>query len=166
MWLRENGCPRLLWARENGCRWDAACCAAAAAGGHLEGEPPASKTQFASIRPRKYQKSQMLTRPLAPPVLMWARENGCPWNKHTSMKAAEGGHLELLKWAREQEPPCPWDEWTTAAAATGGRLEVLQWLRAQCPPCPWSSKTVVNAEKEGHLDILQWAQEHGCRNDN
>ncbi len=38
---------------------------------------------------------------------------------------ADGGHLEVLQWARSQE--CPWNEWTCQYAARGGHLEVLQW---------------------------------------
>ena len=47
--------------------------------------------------------------------------------------AAEGGHLDVLKWVRSQDPPCPWDEGTCQEAAEGGHLEVLKWLRAQNP---------------------------------
>ena len=46
--------------------------------------------------------------------------------------AAEGGHLEVLKWLRAEG--CPWDEWACAWALRGGHLEVLEWLRAAgCP---------------------------------
>jgi hypothetical protein len=38
-------------------------------------------------------------------VLKWARENGCPWDEDDVRVAAEGGHLETLKWARENELP-------------------------------------------------------------
>jgi hypothetical protein len=48
-------------------------------------------------------------------TLKWARENGCPWNEQTCAYAAEGGHLEMLKWARENG--CPWDEDTCEYAA-------------------------------------------------
>jgi hypothetical protein len=41
-------------------------------------------------------------------VLKWARENGCPWDEKTCAHAARGGHLKVLKWARENG--CPWDE--------------------------------------------------------
>jgi hypothetical protein len=34
-------------------------------------------------------------------ILKWARENGCPWNELTCASAARGGHLTVLKWARE-----------------------------------------------------------------
>ena len=42
-------------------------------------------------------------------VLKWAREHGCPWG-HVCAYAAAGGHLKMLQWAREHH--CPWDEWT------------------------------------------------------
>ena len=41
-------------------------------------------------------------------ILKWARENGCPWDKCTCTYAASNGHLEVLKWARENG--CPWDK--------------------------------------------------------
>jgi len=31
---------------------------------------------------------------------MWLREMGCGWDASTWAGAAEGGHLEILKWAR------------------------------------------------------------------
>ena len=55
-------------------------------------------------------------------VLKWARENGCPWDENTCAYAALGGHLEVMKWARENG--CPWDEETCACAARGGHLEI------------------------------------------
>jgi len=60
-------------------------------------------------------------------VLKWARENGCPWYEKTCAYAAAGGHLEVLKWARANG--CPWDERTCTHAAEGGHLEVLKWAR-------------------------------------
>jgi len=35
-------------------------------------------------------------------VLKWLRDNGCPWGAKTCTCAAVEGHLEVLKWAREQ----------------------------------------------------------------
>ncbi|CAN0500649.1 unnamed protein product, partial [Laminaria digitata] len=43
-------------------------------------------------------------------------------NEATCAFAAAGGHLEVLKWARDRG--CPWGEETCASAARGGRLEV------------------------------------------
>lgn len=32
------------------------------------------------------------------------------------------GHLQVLQWARSQDPPCPWKEWTCTEAAAHGHL--------------------------------------------
>ena len=72
--------------------------------------------------------------------------------------AAEGGHLNVLKWVRSQDPPCPWDRGACSEAAKGGRLDVLKWARSQDPPCPWSVETCAFAAEVGHLDVLKWAR--------
>jgi hypothetical protein len=38
-------------------------------------------------------------------ILKWARDNGCPWNELTCSYAAEHGHLEVLKWAINNNCP-------------------------------------------------------------
>jgi hypothetical protein len=45
----------------------------------------------------------------------------------TCADAALGGHLEVLKLARENH--CPWNLMTCAYAAQDGHLEVLKWAR-------------------------------------
>jgi hypothetical protein len=40
-------------------------------------------------------------------VLKWAKENGCPWNENVCNNAAKNGHLEILKWAIENG--CPYN---------------------------------------------------------
>ena len=64
-------------------------------------------------------------------VLKWARKNGCSWDEDTCANAAEGGHLEVLKWARENG--CPWN-WRLCARAVveGGHLDAQKWMRANC----------------------------------
>jgi len=91
-------------------------------------------------------------------VLKWARgqDPPCPWDAKTCAKAARMGQLETLKWMREQDPPCPWDEMTCAKAAAGGHLETLIWIRAQDPPCQWNGKTSGHAAKAGRLEVLKW----------
>ena len=32
-------------------------------------------------------------------VLQWARANGCPWDNQTLLEARENGHSELENWA-------------------------------------------------------------------
>lgn len=58
-------------------------------------------------------------------VLRWARDNGCDWDRHTCLHAASGGQLAALQWAR------------------AGVLEVLQWLHAS--GCLWDAKTCALA---------------------
>ena len=48
------------------------------------------------------------------------------------MKAAEAGHLHLLKYVRERG--CPWDEGTAAYAIIEGNRDIFLWARANgCP---------------------------------
>ena len=91
-------------------------------------------------------------------VLQWARAKGYPWDERTCMLAAKNGHLEVLKWARAHG--CPWDEWTCACAAENGHLEVLQWARAH--GCPWDEQTCKLAAEKGHRKVLKWARADGC----
>ena len=82
------------------------------------------------------------------------------------MKAAEGGHLEVLKWLRSQDPPCPWDGRTCAEAAQGGHLEVLKWARSEDPPCPWSRcKCREEASRRGHQHIIDWIDQREDESD-
>ncbi|KAL6076959.1 Ankyrin repeat domain-containing protein [Balamuthia mandrillaris] len=92
-------------------------------------------------------------------VLKWARENGCPWDKTVFMMAAARGHLEVVKWAHENG--CPWDKDVVCYfAAKGGNLEVLKWAREQ--GCSWGSDTTMAAARRGDLEMLKWAHENGC----
>ena len=92
-------------------------------------------------------------------ALKWLRDQDppCPWDEWTFIFAAELGHLDILKWARSQDPPCPWHESACSYAAERGQLDVLKWARSQSPPCPWDKKTCY-AAAGGHLDVLEWAR--------
>jgi len=90
-------------------------------------------------------------------VLKWAREEDV-FDWRTCVMAAAGGHLEVLQWAHAQG--CPWDWMTCASAAEGGHLEVLQWVRAQ--GCPWNECTCAWAAQRGHHEVLEWAVANGC----
>ena len=87
-------------------------------------------------------------------VLKWARQNGCPVNADTCVAAAEGGNLEVLQWLRQNG--CPWDAETCTVAAGGGHLKVLQWAREN--GCPWDEKTWYYADSRCRPYLL----EHGC----
>ena len=91
-------------------------------------------------------------------VLRWARANGCPWSHMTCKAAARSGHLEVLKWMRANG--CPWNTETCSGAAEGGHLEVLKWAREN--GCPWNELTCMFAASGGQLEVLQWARANGC----
>ena len=84
-------------------------------------------------------------------VLQWARSEGCPWNKSTCARAAKGGHLDVLQWLRVNG--CPWNKKTCELAAKSGHLHVLRWARIN--GCPWDEWVCANAAGGGHLDVLQ-----------
>ena len=51
--------------------------------------------------------------------------NPAPWDSDTCSSAASRGHLEVLKWLRENG--CEWNSSTCNNAALEGHLEVLKW---------------------------------------
>ena len=87
-----------------------------------------------------------------------AKERDFSWCQIICKHAAQYGHLDVLHWARAQDPPCPWDANVCMYAARNGHLGVLQWLRAQDPPCPWGEDVCRRAAQNGHLDVLHWAR--------
>ena len=102
--------------------------------------------------------------------LAWANRNGCTWDAGSSYYngpgqnpcalAARGGHLEVLKWAREQG--CPWLRKHSICydAAGGGHLDVLKWARAH--NFRWNAQLCALAAEGGHLQVLMWARANGC----
>ena len=99
-------------------------------------------------------------------VLEYLKFRGYEFNEMACNGAAREGHLEVLKFARDQDPPCPWDQWTCTYAAGGGRLEVLKWLRSQDPPCPWSrSDCRAEASMHGHQHVVDWIDQQEDESD-
>ena len=89
-------------------------------------------------------------------ILQWARaqDPSCPWDADICSCAALNGHLDILLWARAQDPTCPWDTRTCSFAARNGHLDILQWARAQDPPCPWNSETRITAASLGYVEDM------------
>ena len=72
-------------------------------------------------------------------VHMCAKKERLAWDKHVCEGSAQGGHLEVLQWARQNE--CP--------AARGGHLEVLKG--AQQHGCPWDATIFLVMARAGYL---------------
>lgn len=90
------------------------------------------------------------------------KSRGYPWDEWVCSLAASSGHLEVLQWARAQDPPCPWSSLVCVYAVKGGHSSVLQWALTQSPPCPWSKWVCAAAAEEGDLATLQWLVAAGC----
>jgi hypothetical protein len=90
--------------------------------------------------------------------LKYLHENECAWDKYTCLAAAEGGHLECLKYLHENG--CGWDKYTCLAAAKGGHLECLKYLHEN--GCAWDKYTCAAASGRGHLEFLKYLHENGC----
>ena len=88
--------------------------------------------------------------------LRYARENGCEWHPDTTWKAAENGHLECLRYAHENG--CEWHPETTWGAADYGNLECLRY--AHDNGCEWHPETTWGAAYNGHLECLMYIYEH------
>ena len=73
--------------------------------------------------------------------------------------AASGGHLECLRYVREQHC-CTWDAVTCAQAAWQGHLECLRYAHEH--GCPWKAVSCAWAAGQGHLECLRYARNHGC----
>ena len=90
-------------------------------------------------------------------LLKWIREEKkCEWNEGTINRAAEQGNLEMVKYCVANE--CPIDGWVCAQAAGNGHLELLKYLREEVK-APWDWETAALAAQSGHLHILEYLVE-------
>jgi len=97
---------------------------------------------------------QLDVRPPIAPQDLPANEIQEHGKKSTCEGAAENGHLDVLQWARAQDPPCPWDAGFSKAAAKYGHLDVLTkllWIDSKNPR--WR-KTFVKGEAAEKGDSL------------
>jgi hypothetical protein len=90
-------------------------------------------------------------------LLKWAREEKqCEWDYGTIYAAASQGNLEILKYCVANE--CPINEDACAFAADRGHLECLKYLREEAK-APWEWCTAYRAAGNGHLHILEYLVE-------
>jgi len=94
-------------------------------------------------------------------LLKWAREEKeCRWDVGTINAAVRQGNLEMLKYCVANE--CPVNEYACAGAANGGHLECLKYLHEE-GKAPWDSGTAYLAASNGHLHILEYLFERNYR---
>ncbi len=97
-------------------------------------------------------------------LLKWAREEEkCEWGSGTIDAAAYQANLEMVKYCVANE--CPINDEACALAAENGHLEVLKYLREEAQ-APWDWRTATFAAKYGHLHILEYLVERKFDQDN
>jgi len=90
-------------------------------------------------------------------LLKWAREEKeCRWHECTINAAVLQGNLEIVKYCIANE--CPICTYTCAFAANDGHLECLKYLREEAK-APWDWRSAAWAAKNGHLHILEYLVE-------
>jgi hypothetical protein len=90
-------------------------------------------------------------------LLKWAREEKkCRWDEETIYVIAGQGNLEMIKYCVANE--CPIGTGACANAAENGHLECLKYLREEVK-APWDEYTAICAAEHGHLHILEYLVE-------
>jgi len=90
-------------------------------------------------------------------LLKWAREEKkCTWDGWTIAAAAKQGNLEMIKYCVAKK--CPINEIACESAAWKGHLECLKYLREEVK-APWDEYTAICAAEHGHLHILEYLVE-------
>lgn len=84
-------------------------------------------------------------------TLKWLNANHYPWNCHTCDAAAGNGHLACLDWAYEQQ--CNFTSVTLVMAAQGGHTSCVEWLLVR--KCGMRPAAMEAAAAHGHLNILR-----------
>ena len=90
-------------------------------------------------------------------LLKWAREvKKCKWDERPINWAADQGNLKMVKYCVANE--CPVGEAACVQAAQKGHLECLKYLREEAK-APWNWRAAGWAAKNGHLHILEYLVE-------
>ena len=90
-------------------------------------------------------------------LLKWAREvKHCEWNEWTINKAAYKGNLEMLKYCFDNDCPCD-EEKSCELAADGGHLDCLRFLFEKVKPSRDTEEEIaIQATCGGHVEILKY----------
>ena len=177
-WLREEDCPWdqwtcahaaegghldvLKWARENGCIWDDATCYYAAATGQLH------VLEWVITENSVYEIPRLLGIAASKGqqhILEWMSERHymtaeIALEVDLRVYAAEGGHLQLLKWLYEKGYGVE-DKDICSVAAKKGHLHVLKWAR-EVAECPWDRQECLRmARMKERKNVLEWIEKKG-----
>jgi hypothetical protein len=91
-------------------------------------------------------------------TVIWLHtEHSCALNTTSECSAGEG-HIEVLRWLKQQGVIFSTD--TMNSAAMHGQKSTCAYLQGES--CPWDEVTVFAAALAKHWDLVRWLHEHGC----
>ena len=94
-------------------------------------------------------------------VLKYLREEvKAPWNSRTAYRAAENGHLHILEYLVERK----YDQFVVDAcrgAAMEGQLDCLKYLR-ETAKAPWDLMAVYFAHEYSRPECVQYLLDNNC----
>lgn len=102
-------------------------------------------------------------------ILIFARENNCPWTFDVLYQAAFNGHFKILDWSlsnniesckRISNNNCSVIDGAIIFAAYAGRKDVIKWLISKGGQL--TSPVFAFAAKGGHLSLLIWLRKKNC----
>jgi hypothetical protein len=91
-------------------------------------------------------------------LIKWMKQEGCPWGTSTFREASGFGNIEMMEWIRDNG--CPFDESSIIYASSNGKLDAVKWLRSN--GCPWDIRAVFASAYHGEMDTLGWLIDNGC----
>jgi hypothetical protein len=98
-------------------------------------------------------------------MCQYLHEQQCPWDFVSTRRAAEGGHIDLLRWLMDNG--CPWRaNELCVSAAQGGSVQVLMYLQqrglAMFTTAAMLTDMLDYAGAFNRLAAAQWSREQGA----
>jgi hypothetical protein len=85
-------------------------------------------------------------------------QHNCAFDSETSACSAEGGHIELLQWLKQQG--VVFTAYTMYRAAQSGQGSVCIYLHTE--GCKWDERVMFTAAYHGHWGAVRKLCEHNC----
>ncbi|ALX27660.1 hypothetical protein GMAR_ORF286 [Golden Marseillevirus] len=88
-------------------------------------------------------------------VVLWAEQQGCPWELDVLPIAVKGGNLEYIKWLVEEQA-CTEIFDARHAAAEHGFVDIVEWLYSLVPH--FSASIASYAAGAGQTKVMDWVE--------
>ena len=157
-----NKLELLKWAREEKkCEWDGRTIKAAAGQGNLEMIKYCVANEYPINRSINRNACAFAAKNGHLEVLKYFREEAkAPWDDLTADWAAKMGHLHVLEYLVERK----YDQFDVSAcwfAAENGHLDCLKYLH-ETAKAPWNFRAVHVAREKKHFECVQYCLDNNC----